>query len=146
MKTLGTSHRWVHGAVAAGLLASLCACSQALTLNLAPGECMLLPEESEIASVNTVDCSAEHNAEVVDTIALTDAQLPPEAELETRANEKCTEKFESYVGITLEQSAMELKWLLPTPASWKSGDRTITCLAVAPDQQNLSLPLKNSRL
>lgn len=127
-------------------LASLAACTQSLTLNLAPGDCLLLPGTDEIASVDTTDCAGDHHAEVVGTVPLSEMTLPPAAVLEARASKECTEKFESYIGVELKHSAMELMWLLPTESSWKTGDRAITCLAVAPDQQFLTQPLKDSGL
>lgn len=125
---------------------ALTGCSQELTLNLSVGECALLPGNSYIASVTTTDCSSVHHAEVVGTLAITSAELPTQADLERHAEEGCTPHFEKYVGTTLEKSALELQWLLPTEASWKAGDRTIVCLAIAPNEQSLTTSLKGSGL
>lgn len=130
------------GLVSASLI--LTGCSQELTLNLSVGECALLPGDSYIASVTTTDCTSAHDAEVVATVAITAAELPLQADLERQAEEECTPHFEKYVGTTLEKSALELQWLLPTEASWKAGDRTIVCLAIAPNEQSLTTSLKDS--
>lgn len=122
------------------------ACTQQLTLNLSPGDCLVLPDSNNIASVTTTACSEAHNAEVVGTSAISAPSLPSPDELESQAQTQCTAAFESYVGVPATASAMELMWLLPTDASWKTGDRAITCLAVSPDKQDITQSLKDSGL
>lgn len=122
----------------------LSACSQELSLNLTEGQCVLLPDSSQIATVTTTDCSQEHHAEVIGTITLTTNELPTTTELDTQAREECEKKFETYVGIPTQKSVLEIKWFLPSATSWKTGDRTIACIAIAPNQQMLNSPIKGS--
>lgn len=129
----------------AGALVSA-GCTQALSLSLTTGECVLLPDDNDVASVTTTHCTQDHHAEVVGSIILPDPTLPERADLDSRAEDGCRPHFEEYVGTTVTTSTMELMWLLPTEASWKTGDRTITCLAVAPDGQVITQSLKSSGL
>lgn len=132
-------------AAAAATLA-LTACTQELTLNLSAGQCVVLPNSNDIASVSSVDCAQDHHAEVLGTVGVTGALLPPVEELEQVAKAQCTQQFEAYIGTTAAESTLELLWLLPTETSWKTGDRAITCLAVAPNAQLLQQSVKGSKL
>lgn len=138
------SPRYVLAAMGGALLAA--GCTQALSLSLTTGDCVLLPDDFDVASVTTTHCTQEHHAEVVGSIILSELTLPERADLDTRAEEGCRPHFETYVGSTVTKSTMELMWLLPTDDSWQTGDRTITCLAVAPDGQVITQSLNGSGL
>lgn len=128
------------------MLVALTGCSQELALNLSTGQCLTLPEDNRVASVGITNCNANHHAEVVGVVPLKAKTLPTQEDLNTKARTECAELFQHYVGQTLERSALELKWLAPSEASWKTGDRSLACLATAPGMQMLSQSVKDSEL
>lgn len=46
----------------------------------------------------------------------------------------CQAQFEGFVGSAWDASALEVRFFLPTSASWEMGDREILCLVGTPDE------------
>lgn len=109
------------------------ACTQS-ALEFTIGECVNLPDGTQISDYETVDCAEAHDAEVY---ALPqhpdgpDAAFPGQADLETFADERCKEDFEDYVGIAYDDSIIYSTALTPSQESWDAAeDREIVCLLV----------------
>ena len=69
---------------------------------LAVGDCLLMPENEEIASVESADCEEPHELEVFALVSLpegNDAPYPGDLELAELMFEQCLNQFESYVRI-----------------------------------------------
>lgn len=128
-------------AAAALLLSS---CSQSLILHLKEGQCVNLPTEASAATIDVLSCSADHDAEIVGVEEIREEALPPESTLEELAFTQCHAHFTRYVGVDAHDSHLDAMWLLPTPASWKAGDRSIVCLAVVSDDTPLTSSVKDS--
>ncbi|CAN5362809.1 hypothetical protein BH23ACT9_BH23ACT9_16440 [soil metagenome] len=98
------------------------------------GECVNLPETSQIADYETVDCDEVHDAE---TFALPqhpggpDDAFPGAPEIEAFADERCDGAFEPYVGTPYASSELFYTALIPSEQSWDDAeDREVVCLLV----------------
>lgn len=125
---------------------ALSACSQELALNLNVGNCVTLPADTRVASVTVTGCSDAHEAEVIALVSVKESALPSTEELNAHARTSCALEFENYVGTTPERSDLDMKWLIPSKASWKTGDRSITCLATAPNGEMLYTSVLDSHM
>lgn len=122
----------------------LSACSQSLILHLKEGQCVNLPAETSAATIEVVDCESPHEAEIVGVESITETVLPPESTLEELAFTQCHAHFTRYVGVEATDSNLDAMWLLPTPASWKAGDRSIVCLAAVTNDSPLTASVKDT--
>jgi hypothetical protein len=94
------------------------------------GDCV--EREVQEEQVIVTACSSKHDGEVVGLLedpTGTDAPYPGEPALESHARGDCSEPFESYVDIPLEESDLEIKVFLPIEHEWQSGIRRIVCVA-----------------
>jgi hypothetical protein len=119
------------GLLTLGVLASACS-PQALEFTI--GECVNLPEGTEITDFEMVDCAEAHDAEV---FALPqhpdgpDAPFPGQAALDEFAAERCEDAFEPYVGTAYADSEIYYTSLAPGEQAWTDAeDREVVCLLV----------------
>jgi hypothetical protein len=106
--------------------------------DLEVGDCFSVGENGEVSEVSVVDCDDEHAYEVfalVDHEGAADDAYPGDEELEEFADNECTgDEFESYVGISYEESIYYATWLTPTERSWDElGDREVVCVLYEPE-------------
>lgn len=127
-----------------GVALALSGCSQSLILHLKEGQCVNLPAETSAATIEVVGCEDPHEAEIVGVDTITEKALPPESTLEEMAFTQCHAHFTRYVGIEASDSNLDAMWLLPTPASWKAGDRSIVCLATVTNDSPLTASVKDT--
>ena len=59
---------------------------------------------------------------------------------------ECLESFESYVGNSFDESALELSAIVPTPERWEEGGRSFTCFLFRVDREKLNGSARNSGL
>ena len=71
-------------AAALALVAPLTACSDTSVMHMQVGQCILLPEEKTATTVETTNCTSEHDAEVFYMTSVDDGDFPGEAALKTR--------------------------------------------------------------
>ena len=104
------------------------ACGGASVFTLEEGTCFDDTEETEVSSVPEVDCSEPHDNEVFAVFDYTEADtFPGSPELNAAAKDLCIAEFESYVGLSYEESALEVFPITPTQGSWDDGDREVIC-------------------
>lgn len=104
------------------------------------GDCLVIADMvagggGGITELPTVDCAEDHDAQVFAVIAMPDGDYPGDDAVETAMTDGCTTAFEEFVGIPLEESALEADGLAPSEDTWAVGDREILCLAFYPDLQ-----------
>ena len=129
-----------------GLLAApLTACSDS-SMHMQVGQCILLPEEKTATTVETTNCTSEHDAEVFYMTSVDDGDFPGEAALNNAAEKVCISNFKDYVGSHYVTSTLDATWMLPTKDSWAQNDRSITCLARLLDHSKLTKSVKDSGL
>jgi hypothetical protein len=104
------------------------ACGGGSVFTLEVGTCFDDTDETEVSSVPEVDCSEPHDNEVFAVFDYTDADtFPGTAEMNDAAQELCIAEFEAYVGLSYQESALEVFPITPTQGSWDSGDREVIC-------------------
>lgn len=129
--------RYIGGALAFALLLSACSTTSALELKV--GNCLDLPNDTEMSAgfelttVKTVSCSSEHEAQVYAEKELTGNEFPGTDAIQDIAAEFCTEEFKTFVGSEIGTSTLDIYPLMPTAESWEqAGDRTLLCVAISP--------------
>ena len=116
--------------VAMSVLAASCG-GEVLTLEV--GTCFDDPESfEEVSDVPRVDCPEAHDNEVIALRQLDGSSFPGDDVVAGRADELCVAAFDDYLGIAYEDSLYEFGWLVPTVASWGSGDREVICFIYDP--------------
>lgn len=89
----------------------------------------------EVSSVPTVPCSQPHDSEAYHAFNLPDGDYPGDDAVEAAADEGCFAAFESFVGISYQESVLDFAYYFPTTSSWAQGDREILCIAYDPAGQ-----------
>jgi hypothetical protein len=93
-----------------------------------------------------VDCAAPHENEVIASVDYTpDGAFPGEAALADFATTQCLAMFASYVGISFDQSTLDMLPIVPTQVSWAKGDRSVACVVLATDRGPLTGSVRQSR-
>lgn len=120
-----------------------------LTLNV--GDCVNDSTISgEVETLPTVSCSISHDAEVFDEVVITETDYPGQKALDAEADVACADSFPEFVGISYADSTLAFSYYVPTKYGWDDGDRIITCVISAVDednnQQQWTGSLKNSRI
>ena len=111
--------------------------------DLRPGMCVR--EDPNGMDYIVVDCSAEHEEEVISRGTLEGSkEWPGDAALEDTAGEKCKSAFASYVGLELGDSRLDFDFVTPAEDSWTDGKVTLICLVLDPDHDQITRALRGS--
>ncbi len=109
------------------------------------GECAGSMAEGVVVQVEKVKCNQPHDWEAFASKSVPDAEeFPGAEELEQMTESFCSEEFEAFVGVELDDSELEVQYLIPTKLSWEIGDRMIVCMAGSDDLQ-ITETLKGSK-
>lgn len=101
--------------------------------SISVGDCFDDVGEDEVSELPLVDCAEEHDYEVFDEFEIhDDGDFPGTTAMEDLADERCSELFEDFVGIPLEDSILNVATLSPTADTWDNGDRTVSCMVTNP--------------
>jgi len=95
--------------------------------DIAAGDCY---DESG-ASVLVLDCDEPHDFEVFATLLLEDATYPAET-LAATATARCRTAFSAFIGLEYDASELALRYVAPSAATWKQGDREVLCIVHDP--------------
>ncbi len=105
--------------------------------DIAVGDCLDIPEEDVLSTVDTIDCAEPHDLEVFALVDLSDVSIefssissyPGDNAVYEAAFEACWDEFESYVGVPYEDSVIYLDAFTPTLEGWdEQGDRIVNCV------------------
>lgn len=99
---------------------------------------------TEVADVPIVDCGKAHDYEVFAAFDVTEAAYPGDAATRDIARDGCIERFDAFVGIPYEQSALDVTYLYPTQQTWDDGDREIVCALYSLDGTQVTGTLEGS--
>ena len=91
-----------------------------------------------IQTVATVDCSEPHDNEVFFEFSMTDAAFPGREATVASAGERCVAEFEGFVGLSYQESNLDLAPITPSAESWAEGDRVVYCALYALDLSKLT--------
>jgi hypothetical protein len=89
-----------------------------------------------------VSCEQPHQAEVYHVVQHPDVSLyPGDDEMAEWAEPQCYSRFESYTGVSYQDSALEFGYLYPSPGGWQAGDREVVCYLFDPSGDDLTAPI-----
>src|SRR3954447_3513110 len=171
MSATVTSTRWVRliavaTIAAAGLLLSGCSLLNQVTnttqrdasgtptaendnadvFSIKVGDC--LNDASSNGTVTTapiVPCSKPHDSEAYKSILMKDGDFPGADAVKTQADQGCGDAFADFVGISYDDSKLDISYYFPTSDSWADkGDREILC-TVYDDGVKTTGTLKNAQ-
>lgn len=110
-----------------------------------PGPCFDIEERSGVLTgFEEVSCDGPRQAEVSFAALFEDGPFPGDQHLVDSATATCLTAFENYVGISPEQSAYDVDWMVPNENLWTSGVRNGICLVVTDDGSVLNGTVKGS--
>lgn len=110
----------------------LAACSAA-TPTAAVGECLdINVDSSEVSELEGFDCATEHDIEVYFVGDSAIAEFDLESVI-NEAQDLCIREFETFVGIPLQESELDIYYLYPQSEGWAGGDREIICAVYTPN-------------
>lgn len=96
------------------------------------GDCLNgLTEGRSIENLPVVPCAEPHDGEVFASFPVSGAAFPGDAAVTSQAEKGCVERLRSYAPKAAEDQNTQLYYLHPTAASWLTGDREITCVALS---------------
>lgn len=95
-------------------------------------------EGADLTSVGAVPCNEPHDNEVIHLFDVEDEDEFPGTDALMEQAETCTGPFEQYVGISYDESELEIFPFVPTAESWERGDREIVCAVYLPEGQKLT--------
>ena len=113
---------------------------------LAVGQCLLVPLNSQVNSVATTECTEAHTGEVYSVTTLKNDTMPSRDEMDELVHNTCYETFEAYVGTSPEETTLDYTAMSPTKQTWAKGDREIVCIAVRTDDEQLPASVRDSGL
>ncbi|MCV2395376.1 septum formation family protein [Actinotalea sp. M2MS4P-6] len=83
-----------------------------------------------VEEIPFVPCGEEHDAEVYASTQLTGEEYPGEDVVSEQAWTYCEEEFASFVGVTYEESVIDMFPMYPVEDGWNDlGDREVLCIA-----------------
>ncbi|MFH9731181.1 DUF4190 domain-containing protein [Streptomyces sp. NPDC017260] len=100
--------------------------------SLEKGQCLTTPSgslEGVTYDVDEVPCEEEHDGEVFASFGLPGGAFPGDDTVTRIADDRCYALHDDYAMDTWALPAdVDVYYLTPTPQSWRTGDREITCL------------------
>ena len=100
--------------------------------DLAVGDCLPYVDYTDVDQIYelpVVPCDQPHTDEVFYIFEVEDGEFPGDSALQETAWDGCLAQFESFVGLTYEQSELDFYSYQPTKGSWnRADDRAIQCI------------------
>jgi hypothetical protein len=106
-------------------------------IDLEPGMCFDDPDDTTLVAfsrgrtVNQLPCRVPHRYELYARAPLaTDPEepWPGSAPAEERADVRCADEFEAFVGTAWVDSTLDYVFLTPSEARWRAGDSQVSCV------------------
>jgi hypothetical protein len=105
---------------------------------MAAGDCIVLPTESEFSEVRRVPCDTPHGGEIFLVADHPGGAYPTDDAFGEYVATICGPAFESWTGSAYEdQDVLDYSWFTPTEQSWTDGYRSFECY-LAPADGSLS--------
>jgi hypothetical protein len=109
------------------------------TFSLHKGECFNAPGdtlEGLAYDVDAVPCAGKHDAEVFAEVAAHGDSYPGDSAISAEAGDQCYALTDTYAmdGWAVPDN-VDVYYFTPTPQSWRTGDREITCVFGNTDEQ-----------
>lgn len=107
--------------------------------NAEVGECVesISDLTGNISELPESDCTEEHEGEIFFLFEHEgdDDDFPGESALQDEAGEECTgDAFEDYMGVSYQETTIDIALISPSSQSWGQGDRETICVAAVPGE------------
>lgn len=114
--------------------------------DLQAGDCFDLkdPTEEEIEDVEAKPCTEVHEFEMYFVGSLPGTEYPDEATFAGFFEEQCLPPFAEFVGVSYEESQLDVYWLTPTAEAWAAGGRQLQCAVFHPTNDELTESMQGS--
>ncbi len=100
------------------------------------GDCLNDAEASgTVSTVPLTPCSELHDSEVYFEHTIAGDDYPGDSAVSDEADSACYDAFEPFVGMSYEESALEMSYYRPSSDSWSEGDRIVSCVIYDPAGQ-----------
>lgn len=112
--------------------------SEADVFSLKVGDCLNeagSEDAEEVSSVPTVPCAEPHDSEAYAATDMPDGEYPGDQAVMDASDTYCYDQFATFVGLSYDESELDLASFFPTPESWAEGDREIMCFVSSPEGQ-----------
>jgi hypothetical protein len=115
--------------------------------DLRVGDCFNLQDEDEelIGEVDAKPCTEPHIYEMYFVGDMPDGDFPGQAAMDQFAADQCLPAFEEFVGLSYQESILEIFYLTPSEESWDAGDLAVQCAVHHPALETVSESYRNSR-
>jgi hypothetical protein len=111
--------------------------------DLQPGMCGSI--DSDIEHFIVVACTAEHEEEVISRGTMPGSkEYPGDEAVFDAARSKCEPAFAAYVGVQWGDSHLDVDYLTAFDDTWKAGKVTLICLALDPNDYQLTRSLRGA--
>ncbi|GAB3078591.1 septum formation family protein [Nocardioides zeae] len=91
------------------------------------GDCVNEPDGTEFTSVSAVPCDESHDYEIIHEFELDGDEYDEDA-IFTQAEETCVDEFETFAGISYDESVLDWDVFYPNDVAWDSGDHSAKCI------------------
>ncbi|MDI2099439.1 septum formation family protein [Ruicaihuangia caeni] len=91
------------------------------------GDCFNDTTSESIAHVPAVPCSESHDNEVFHIFDMEDGEYPGDEAIMMAAFEQCVPPFEEFVGMSYEESVLDVFPITPSGETWAADDREVVC-------------------
>jgi Septum formation len=103
------------------------------------GDCIVdIPNSPRVLSVQKVSCDKPHQGEVYAVLNMPNGAFPGQSTIDVYQN-KCNPELQTYSPAAMQDPAIGVYVLYPTPETWSQGDRAITCIATSTDKRTGSV-------
>lgn len=111
------------------------------------GDCFDLQDETQdlIDNVDAKPCSEPHIYQMFFVGDLPAGDYPGQDTMDEFAFDNCLPAFETYVGVSYQESVLKIFYLTPSEDSWSAGDHSVQCAAHLPNKEPVSQTFQNYR-
>lgn len=113
------------------------------------GDCKMEDDQTsqQLSDTNVVPCDQPHDEEVFYEFELPAGDYPTEDEIVAAGDETCGAEFTKFVGISNEESSLEVFYYWPTEQGWgELDDRLIQCVLYAEDTSQITGSMKGAKV
>ncbi|HZM73304.1 MAG TPA: septum formation family protein [Candidatus Polarisedimenticolia bacterium] len=114
--------------------------------DLRVGDCFDIkdPAAETIEDVKAVPCTQEHEYEMFLIRSMASGSYPSDAAFSTFVENECLPAFGTYVGLSYDESELDVFYVVPSADSWGDGDRAVQCSIYHPRIHRLTGSQKGS--
>lgn len=113
---------------------------------LVAGDCFDLkdPSDEEINDVEAKPCTEPHEFEMFFVGDLPDGDFPEDSVINDFIESECLPAFADYVGLSYEESALDIFPLIPGFEGWNAGDHAVQCALFDPIDEALTESMRDA--